>query len=304
LSAIEAVGLSKTYSGFFGQRKQRALDGVDLLIKRGTAFGLVGPNGAGKTTFIKTMLGIVRPTAGQIRILGESPESPRARQRVGYLPERLELPAYLTPPAFLASVARLKRVPPQFANIKQLLLRVGLAADSHRKIGGFSKGMRQRLGLAAAFLGQPELLVLDEPTDGIDPLGRIEIRDLLAAELRRGCTVFLNSHLLAETERICDRVGVLSAGKIALEGPIEELCRSDNRWRLRFAEGTNSDVLRDNLFVFSQTKGHLFHGTALELNQAVDRLRLQGVVLTDLRPDERDLEEVLATAVGAKGITV
>jgi len=303
LSAIEAVGLSKTYSGFFGQPKQRALDGVDLRIERGTAFGLVGPNGAGKTTFIKTLLGIVRPTAGQIRILGESPESPRARQRVGYLPERLELPAYLTPPAFLASVARLKRLPPQFANIKQLLMRVGLAADSHRKIGGFSKGMRQRLGLAAAFLGQPELLVLDEPTDGIDPLGRIEIRDLLAAELRRGCTLFLNSHLLAETERICDRVGVLCAGRILLEGPIDELCRSDNRWRLRFADGTDTDVLRENQFVFSQSKGHLFHGTALQLNQAVDRLRSHSVVLIDLRPDERDLEEVLATAVGAKGIT-
>ena len=100
MSAIEAVGLSKTYSGFFGQPKQRALDGVDLRIERGTAFGLVGPNGAGKTTFIKTLLGIVRPTAGQIRILGESPESPMARQRVGYLPERLELPAYLTPQPF------------------------------------------------------------------------------------------------------------------------------------------------------------------------------------------------------------
>lgn len=297
LSAIDAIALGKTYSGIFGRNPQRALDGVNLKVARGTAFGLVGPNGAGKTTFIKTMLGIVRPSVGQIRILGESPESPRARQRVGYLPERLELPGFLKPAAFLASVARLKRVPLASTELNQLLLRVGLASDAHRKIEGFSKGMRQRLGLAAAFLGQPDLLVLDEPTDGVDPLGRVEIRDLLAAELRRGCTVFLNSHLLAETERICDRVGILAAGKIVLEGPIDELCRSEDRWRLRFASDPASEVLKDIGIVSTQASGHVFHGDALALNAAVDRLRAAGQVIVDLRPDDRDLEEVLAAAM-------
>ena len=297
MSAIDAIALGKTYSGIFGRNPQRALDGVNLKVARGTAFGLVGPNGAGKTTFIKTMLGIVRPSHGQIRILGESPESPRVRQRVGYLPERLELPGFLKPPAFLASVARLKRVPFAFADVNQLLMRVGLASDAHRKIGGFSKGMRQRLGLAAAFLGQPDLLVLDEPTDGVDPLGRVEIRDLLAAELRRGCTVFLNSHLLAETERICGRVGILAAGKIVLEGPIDELCRSEDRWRLRFASDPSSEILKDIGIVSSTAAGYLFHGDALALNTAVDRLRAAGQVIVDLRPDDRDLEEVLAAAI-------
>src|SRR5262245_38165683 len=199
--AIEAQNLSKTYRGLFQRGGQQALAGLDLAVPKGAAFGLIGQNGAGKTTFIKTILGVVRPTSGVVRALGGSPEDPKIRARIGYLPERLHLPNSFTPPAFLASVARLKGLTSFDNVIRRELARVGLAQDAERRIGGFSKGMRQRLGLAAALLGAPDLLVLDEPTDGIDPLGRAEVRRILAEERARGATLFLNSHLLSETER-------------------------------------------------------------------------------------------------------
>lgn len=153
--AIEARGLHKTYGGLFGPR-QRALAGLDLSVGRGEAFGLIGPNGAGKTTFIKLLLGIARATQGSVRLLGGDPEDVAVRRRVGYLPERLHLPPAWTPPAFLASVARLKGVDAGLRPMVELLARVGLADDAQRRIGGFSKGMRQRLGLAAALIGAPE----------------------------------------------------------------------------------------------------------------------------------------------------
>src|SRR6185436_2644765 len=154
--ALEARGLSKTYFGLFGRQPQRALAGLDLTVDAGKAFGLIGPNGAGKTTFIKLMLGIARPTGGQVRVLGGDPEDVAIRARIGYLPERLELPGAATPVSFLGSVARFKRLPPQPAALRNLLGRVGLDGAVERRIRGFSKGMRQRLGLAAALLGQPE----------------------------------------------------------------------------------------------------------------------------------------------------
>src|SRR5262249_14885934 len=148
--------------GLFGPR-QRALAGLDLAVAQGEAFGLIGPNGAGKTTFIKILLGIARPTTGEVKLLGGDPEGVEVRRRVGYLPERLHLPQAWPPPAFLASVARLKGADPSPRALLDLLGRVGLANDADRKIGGFSKGMRQRLGLAGALIGAPDLLVLDEP---------------------------------------------------------------------------------------------------------------------------------------------
>ncbi|AKQ65882.1 ABC transporter, ATP-binding protein [Myxococcus hansupus] len=183
---------------------------MDLTVPQGSAFGLIGPNGAGKTTFIKSILGIVQPTEGSVRVLGGTPEDPRIRARIGYLPERLHLPGTWTAPSFLATVARLKGLPANPATGLRLLERVGLADAVGRRIGGYSKGMRQRLGLAAALVGDPALLVLDEPTDGIDPMGRMEVRRILQEEVRRGTTLFLNSHLLAETERVCDRIAILA----------------------------------------------------------------------------------------------
>jgi ABC-2 type transport system ATP-binding protein len=299
--AIEAIGLAKTYRGLFQRDGQPALVGLDIAVPRGTAFGLIGLNGAGKTTFIKTILGVVRPSAGVVRALGGSPEDPEIRARIGYLPERLHLPSSFTPLAFLASVARLKRLKGFDGAIRRQLSRVGLGNDTERRIGGFSKGMRQRLGLAAALLGEPDLLVLDEPTDGVDPLGRAEIRRILAEERARGATLFLNSHLLSETERICDRIGILSRGRLVREGAIEALLGRVDRFRARFAPGHDPRSLAAAGFVAGATEG-IFLCAAADpeaLNARIDAARAGGALLVELAPDARDLEEVLADALSS-----
>jgi ABC-2 type transport system ATP-binding protein len=160
--------------------------------------------------------------------------------------------------------------------------------------------MRQRLGLAAALLGEPELLVLDEPTDGIDPIGRVEIRRILQAELARGATVFLNSHLLAETERVCRRIGILAKGRLLREGPLEDLRRAGRTWRVRFADGANAGMLAAIGFTPGSQSGtwHCAADDAEALNAAIDRARQCGALLVSLEPEERDLEQVLAATLG------
>ncbi|HUB08113.1 MAG TPA: ABC transporter ATP-binding protein [Myxococcales bacterium] len=297
--AVETSGLSKTYRRLLARSGQRALVEVNLAVARGDAFGLIGPNGAGKTTFIKLLLGIAHPSAGSARLFGASPRDPAARARVGYLPERLDLPAAWTPLAFLRSVGRLKAVASPEAEARHQLERVGMAQDAARKMGAFSKGMRQRVGLASALMGAPELLVLDEPTDGLDPLGRVAVREILAAELARGATLFLNSHLLAETERICRRVGILSAGRLVREGPLDALCAASDRWRVRFGAGADAGALAAAGFRPDGEPG-VFHWDGADvaaLNQALDRARQGGALLAELGHAHRSLEDVLAEAV-------
>ncbi|MCY1047376.1 ABC transporter ATP-binding protein [Corallococcus sp. bb12-1] len=320
--ALEVQGLRKTYHRAFGRGGHEALRGMDLVVPAGSAFGLIGPNGAGKTTFIKSVLGIVRPTAGTVRVLGGSPEDPAIRARIGYLPERLHLPGTWKSPAFLATVSRLKGLKPDAPGLLRLLERVGLSDAVDRRIGGYSKGMRQRLGLAAALLGDPALLVLDEPTDGIDPMGRLEVRRILQEEVRRGVTLFLNSHLLAETERVCDRVAILADGRVLREGRLEDLARGGARWRVRFAPGAPASALEAAGFVLvggpasesAGAPGLLVEGAQAEgvyvvdaadvtvLNVALDRARASGALLVDLRREGADLEAVLLGAVGSPGV--
>lgn len=314
--AIDATGLDKTYSGLFRRAGQEALRGVDLRVPRGIAFGLIGLNGAGKTTFIKTILGIVRATAGTVRVLDGAPDDPRVRARIGYLPERLHLPQAWTPLTFLASVARLKDVTDArraskdrldaASDVRRQLARVGLAADAERRIGGFSKGMKQRLGLAAALLRAPDLLILDEPTDGVDPLGRAEIRAILGEERARGATLFLNSHLLSETERICDRIGILAGGRLVREGALDALCGGGTRFRARFAAGCDTAALLAAGFLLGEPQADpgsmAFHCEAADpvaLNVMLDRARAAGALIVELSRESRDLEDVLSEAVRA-----
>ncbi|HYO55803.1 ABC transporter ATP-binding protein [Archangium sp.] len=300
MPAIEVIGLRKTYRRAFRQGHE-ALRGVDLSVPEGSAFGLIGPNGAGKTTFIKSILGIVQPTEGTVRVLGGSPEDPSIRARIGYLPERLHLPGSWVAPTFLATVASLKGQKPDKAANLRLLERVGLADALGRRIGGYSKGMRQRLGLAAALLGNPALLILDEPTDGIDPMGRVEVRRLLQEEVQRGTTLFLNSHLLAETERLCDRVAILGDGKVLREGRLEELARGGARWAVRFAPGADAGALAGAGFTAAEGSEGLYHVEAADaagLNAALDKARAAGALLVELKRDGQDLEAVLASAMG------
>lgn len=288
--AIELKDVSK----FFGAK--HAVDHVTFDVQEGQCYGLIGPNGAGKTTFIKLLLGVARPTAGRVEVLGGDPEDTRVRARIGYLPERMHLPAALSARDFLRSVATLKSLSPTVAERAAMLERVGLK-DTAQRIGTFSKGMRQRLGLAAAMLGQPELLVLDEPTDGIDPVGRVEVRDLLLAERARGATLLLNSHLLSETERVCDRVGVLEKGRLKLEGPLDEVRRVSGRFFVRFLPGADGAALAAAGFT-PEGNGYAFaSGDVDALNQALDRARAAGAKVLELSPATRDLEDVLAATL-------
>jgi len=296
VSAVSVKGLTKDYRRLFGGT-QPALRGVDLDIPAGCAFGLIGPNGAGKTTFIKMLLGVARPSAGAVKVLGGDPEDASVRRRIGYLPERLHLPESFTPLELLHSVASLKGSHESEAERQTLLERVGLGEARKRRVAGFSKGMKQRLGLAVALLGKPELLVLDEPTDGVDPLGRLDIRALLVEESKRGCTVLLNSHLLSETEKVCSQIAILHLGRVLKQGNLEALTAGAHGWSLRFEAKARG--LADAGFCEVHDDGScLFESDdAAALNAALDKARASGAKLLELKPMEKDLEGVLTEAL-------
>ncbi len=296
--AIEARGLEKRYGGRLRRGALLALAGVDLRVEHGAGFGLIGPNGAGKTTFVKAVLGVVQPTGGAVRLLGGDPQDPRVRARVGYLPERLRLSPAWTPLEILESVARMKGLRGTRPAALRLLEEVGLAEWAGRRVGTFSKGMKQRVGLAAALVGEPELLVLDEPTDGLDPPGRAHVRGLLSRRLAAGATLFLNSHLLSETERICDRIGVLVAGRVVREGRLDDLTARPHQWLARFEGGAAPAELE--AAGFQPAPGGAWRLTAQgaeSLNAALDRARAAGALLTELSQEGKDLEAVLAEAM-------
>lgn len=227
-AAIEVHELRKTYrDGLFGKRRIEALRGVSLSIPRGEIFGLLGPNGAGKTTLIKLLLGLVRITDGTARLLGRQVGDRRARRRVGYLPEGHRFPQHLTGNSALVYFGGLSGLSPAEvrARTPKLLDLVDLGDWGRTSVRKYSKGMQQRLGLAQAMLHEPDLLILDEPTDGVDPVGRKDMRVLLQKLKAAGKTIFINSHLLQEVELVCDRVAILAHGQVRRIGGMEELTR-------------------------------------------------------------------------------
>jgi ABC-2 type transport system ATP-binding protein len=206
---------------------------VSFTVARGEVVGLLGPNGAGKTSVIKILLGLVRADAGDVMLLGRPAGDPHARTGVGYLPELFRYQPWLTAAEILALHARLVGVSVPAAEQRDCLALVGLADRAGDRVAGFSKGMQQRLGLAVALLARPELVILDEPTSALDPLGRADVRDLLLSLRARGVAVLLNSHLIGEVERVCDRVVILDKGRLAASGTLAELLgRREVRLRL------------------------------------------------------------------------
>ena len=219
--------------------KIEALKGVSLTVERGEIFGLLGQNGAGKTTLIKILLGVIRKTEGQAQLLDHPAGTASVRRRVGYLPEDHRFPDYHTGASLLDFYGALLEVPRSVRRkrIPEILDLVGLRGRMHYKIRTYSKGMKQRLGVAQALLHEPDVIFLDEPTDGVDPFGRREIRDLMQALKGDGKTIFLNSHLLSEVEQICDRVAILAKGELVREGDIATLTKQQGFFLIGLAAG-------------------------------------------------------------------
>src|SRR5213595_2621648 len=222
---IAVRGLTKVFKDFWGRPKARAVDGVDFEVRRGEVFGLLGPNGSGKSTTVKLLLGLLYPTKGYIEVFGHSPRHVATKSRIGYLPEESYLYRYLNSRETLDFFGNLFELPKgdRRNRAEQLLEMVGLSQTQTRAVGEFSKGMQRRIGLAQALINDPDLVILDEPTSGLDPIGCREIKDLILALARRGKTVILSSHLLADVEDVCDRVVIYYGGRIHEMGTLKEL---------------------------------------------------------------------------------
>jgi len=227
--AIQTQDLAKQY----GQTV--ALRGLTMTVPRGEIFGFLGPNGAGKTTAVKLLVGLTRPSAGRAWLLGMPLGDRRVRQRIGYLPELFRYQSWLSGREVLRFHCELARIPRQRwpGEISRVLDTVGLADRAGDRVGTYSKGMQQRLGLGVALLGSPELVLLDEPTSALDPVGRRDVREIIRRLKRAGTTVFLNSHLLSEVEQVCDRVAVVDCGRVIAMGSLPELLGGAGTVRLR-----------------------------------------------------------------------
>lgn len=327
--AIETRDLTKTYvEGWLRRKRQPALRGVSLRVERGEIFGLLGGNGAGKTTFIKTLLGVIRKSGGEARMLGFPAGDRRGRKLVGYLPENLRVPRHLTGYTALEYYGNLSNVPTSVIRQRRgkLLERVGLAERAKDPVRMYSKGMLQRLGLAQAMLHDPELFILDEPTDGLDPLARSQVRGYLTELKQQGKTIFLNSHILQEVELVCDRVAILDKGVLKRVANVAEITSgrgagnfgssgqaSDQPAELELHLDLTGDerVIREMLGSLPIANWQAFSASDFrivtrlkqqtEVDQLIDRLRLAGVSIVGLTRRRVSLEdaylEIVAEAV-------
>lgn len=301
--AIEIENLRKVYRSRWSGREILAVDGVSLSVEQGTSYGLLGPNGAGKTTTVKMLLSAVHPTSGSARIFGRNAAETEARRPIGYLPENHRFPTYLTGAGMLRFYGALSGMSGDALRLQvgAMLEKVGLERWGDVRLGKYSKGMLQRLGLAQALIHQPRILVLDEPSDGVDPVGRRQIRELLQSLEQQGTTVFINSHLLAEVELMCRDVAIIHQGRVVLQGRVKDLVAGKGyrltvpgvlaeNLREALAQKAASVAARDGLLDWQ------FTGRA-EVNAAVDLLRGAGVEIEALTPTTSTLEDVFIRTV-------
>ena len=243
--AIRVRSLRKTFKTGLRRSRTEAMRGLDLEVMPGEVFGFLGPNGAGKTTTIKILVGLLRPDSGEARLFGRSVSDIQSKTRMAYLPELADFYDYLTPGEFLRHCGRLSGIEKQQLErqIPESLRQAGLDAGEKRHLRKFSKGMLQRLGLAQAMLGEPDLYILDEPMGGLDPLGRRWVKDMIADLGRRGKTVFFSSHVLAEAEAVCDRVAFLHRGRLLAQGPLRDVLETHtDTWEIL----VESDAVRED----------------------------------------------------------
>jgi ABC-2 type transport system ATP-binding protein len=300
LSAIRTLGLRKTFLTGFWMRPVQAVQGVDLDVKEGEIFGFIGPNGAGKTTTIKVLTGLVLPTAGEAWVSDIPVSDPNSRARLGFLPEGTFFHDYLSGREFLDFHGALLGLPKEVRRerIPKLLERVGLAAAAERQIRRYSKGMRQRVGLAQALISDPDLVILDEPMSGLDPLGRKDVRDVILSLRDEGKTVFFSSHILEDAEVICDQVAIILSGRVVKQGYLDELLGQELVGSELTVEGIPESlyaelqrqarraVVQGNRFLFE------FAGES-DGEKALDRVRDVGGRIRSFVPKRKSLEDLL-----------
>ncbi|MBW4551995.1 MAG: ABC transporter ATP-binding protein [Aphanocapsa sp. GSE-SYN-MK-11-07L] len=306
IPAVQIAGLQKTYrTGFWLNQKITSLKQCSLTVYEGETFGLLGPNGAGKTTLLKAMLGIIRPSSGRGLVLGQPLGDRAVKQRLGYLPENPYFYDYLTGWEFLQLIAGLFQIPAavQRQRIPQLLEMVGLAQTAARKkqMRRYSKGMLQRVGMAQALINDPDLVFLDEPMSGLDPLGRYQMREIILSLKQQGKTIFFNSHVLSDVEMICDRVGILAQGDLICEGSLEQLLGTTNTYHVRGEGGTAAGLeawLTDLQFQGETWQGQLSHDPQKFL-AVVNELNAKITAMNLARPS---LEEFFIHQLRERGI--
>jgi ABC-2 type transport system ATP-binding protein len=281
----------------------RALNGVSLSVDKGEIFGLLGQNGAGKTTLIKILLGILNPTEGGATLLGEPVGRVGIRKHVGYLPEDHRFPEYHSGASLLEFYGGLLEMPRAMRQkrIPEVMEMVGLKGRMYYKIRTYSKGMKQRLGIAQALMHNPDVIFLDEPTDGVDPVGRKEIRGMMQELKERGVTIFLNSHLLGEVELICDRVAILDRGDRIRYGTIKELTQQKDTFQIGLADGQTFPIDEVKRLGYTVQQVQLYWEIGLKENQSIDNvvdlLRSRGLSVRHLVEKRQTLEDLFVQTV-------
>ncbi len=303
---IQTFELSKVYrTGFWLNQKIGSLKKVSLTIYQGETFGLLGQNGAGKTTLLKTLLGIVRPTSGRATLLGAPLGNRSVKQRVGYLPENPYFYDYLTGWEILKFTAGLFGVPRsiQKKRIPELLDLVGLAQSAAKKkqLRQYSKGMLQRIGMAQALINDPELVFLDEPMSGLDPLGRYQIREIILSLKSQGKTIFFNSHILSDVEKVCDRVAILAQGELISIGSLQDLLGTADTYQV-VVKGGNPDILKQRLTDLEFQEGNWVGHLRGEPQDFIASLRLMKAQLISIHLARPSLEEYFVQQLKERGI--
>ena len=302
MKAIQTLGLTKQY-----RRGAPACDHISLTVNQGEIFGLLGPNGAGKSTLVKMLAGLVAPSAGTARVLGFSFKELVPRRQMGYLPELFRYPPWLTAEEVLTFHAGLLRTRIGADDRDQLLARVGLEGRGRDRVRAFSKGMQQRLGLAVALVGKPALVLLDEPTSALDPIGRFEVGRLLQDLKREGTTIFLNSHLLSDVEKLCDSVALIDKGRVVYQGSLKDAIYGGvRRYRLQVDQLT-AEAARAVQAAISHAMVQWGDGGRAVIGVGLMRAELPGLVaqlvslgarVYEVEPDHSSLEEWFLSRVG------
>ena len=303
MTAIETQMLTKYYSN----GKIKALEDLTLSVEKGKIFSLLGPNGSGKTTMIKLLLGICHPTRGKARLLDIDIKDHRSHSRIGYLAENHRFPDFLNANQVLYYYGKMTGVSPAALKerIPELLKLVNLSEWEKVKTKKYSKGMLQRLGVAQALINNPELLFLDEPTDGIDPVGRREIRDILLELRDQGKTIFLNSHLLSEVERVSDEVAILKKGRMVQKGTVEQFIFVKDTFQIQIQNGKGaiSDITRKLQIDLQEKNGMYIIAVSddQQLNQFIDEVRKRQLTIQAIIPYKITLEDFFIGVLKEKG---